>query len=844
MGATLVVLAVFVFGWVLYTNTRSLAEAAKLVEHTWAVVGELEATLRTLNEAETGQRGYLLTKIPSYLEQYESAVAAVRGHLTRLHTLTEDNPPQQKRLRDLEDLVRARLDELADTIRLFSAGDASAALRTVEAGFGKQLMNRIRRAVESMRAEESVLLAQRSERAGAAARRVTMASLIGGLSFLALVAGFLAVVRMDLLGRERAQAEARDSEERCNTMLRSIGDAVLATDGDGLVTFLNPVAERLTGWPASDALGRPVEEVFRILNENSRAAVESPVRRVIRDGLVVGVANHTILISREGAEIPIADSAAPIADARGDLAGVVLVFRDIAEQRLSDRATQRLAAIVASADYAIIGETVDNVITDWNPGAEALFGFTASEMIGGRMASLAPPESPDPSAALTAELLAGRRVAEFDTRRMTRDGRWMDVVVTLSPMRDHDGAVIGISRLIRDVTERRRQSGELEEARHRAEEASAGKDRFLATLSHELRTPLTPVVASVHRLERRTDLGPGMAESLAMIRRNVEVEARLIDDLLDLTRISRGKVELDRAPLDLHALLLSVSQSSRPEFFNKGVELVTELAAKDHHCDGDGARLQQVFWNLLKNSEKFTPAGGHVTLRSENPAPGRIRVVVTDTGRGIRPDLLPRLFEPFEQGDLTAVGRSKGLGLGLSIARDLVERHGGSLSAASDGEGRGASFTVELTTTSKRAVAAPLLAPDKEKVAARQSTSILVVEDDVDTADALHQLLAESGYSVRVANSVAAATRIFQERPADILVTDVGLPDGSGLELLGALKTFSPQLRAIVLSGYGMERDIERSRSLGFAEHFVKPLNLTRLIAALDALGPQPSLTS
>jgi CheY-like chemotaxis protein len=247
---------------------------------------------------------------------------------------------------------------------------------------------------------------------------------------------------------------------------------------------------------------------------------------------------------------------------------------------------------------------------------------------------------------------------------------------------------------------------------------------------------------------------------------------------------------------------------------------------------------------LLKNSEKFTPTGGHVTLRSENPAPGRIRVVVTDTGRGIRPDLLPRLFEPFEQGDLTAVGRSKGLGLGLSIARDLVERHGGSLSAASDGEGRGASFTVELTTTSKRAVAAPLLAPDKEKVAARQRTSILVVEDDVDTADALHQLLAESGYSVRVANSVAAATRIFQERPADILVTDVGLPDGSGLELLGALKTFSPQLRAIVLSGYGMERDIERSRSLGFAEHFVKPLNLTRLIAALDALGPQPSLTS
>ena len=328
-----------------------------------------------------------------------------------------------------------------------------------------------------------------------------------------------------------------------------------------------------------------------------------------------------------------------------------------------------------------------------------------------------------------------------------------------------------------------------------------------------------------------------MAESLAMIRRNVELEARLIDDLLDLTRISAGKVELDRAPLDLHAVLQSVVQSARSEFFRRGVELVSELEAPDHYCVCDGARLQQVFWNLLQNSAKFTPSGGRVTLRSENPAPGRIRVLVRDTGQGIRQDLLARIFDAFEQGDATARRRAGGLGLGLAIARNLVELHGGSISAESEGENRGATFSIELSTTSERPTRTAPEGPGRGRLETRGRIPVLLVEDDVDTGLAVRELLQEAGFDVRLADGVEAARRAFQEQAAEILVTDVGLPDGSGLELFAGLKAAHPDLRGVVLSGYGMDSDLERSRRLGIAEHLIKPLNLDRLIAVLDRLG-------
>jgi len=841
-GAILVIAAVAAFGGVVYRDTLALVTETRRVERSHRAMSRLEVALSALKDAESGQRGYLLTGDPTYLQPYRDAAGAVAGHLDQLRQMTLESPEQQKRFVELQDLSRSKLDELAATIQLYARGDREAALRTVEAGLGNRTMRRIRDVVDAMRADEARLLAERARDADAAGREFRLAIVAGTAGLLLLLLGFILLVRRDVLGRERAQALARESEDRLRTTLQSIGDAVLATDAGGRVTFLNPVAERLTGFSQAEAAGRPVEEILRIENERTGAVIESPVRRVLRDGVVVGLANHTALIARDGTETPIADSAAPIRDPRGGLEGVVLVFRDIAEMRQAERSTQRLAAIIASASFALIAETPDNVITDWNDGAEAIFGFTAAEMIGRKFFDLAEPDSVDPAPALTAELAAGRRAGDFEGRRRTKDGRWLDVVVTLSAIRDEDGALIGVSRLVRDVTERRRHARELEEARLRAEEANAAKDRFLATLSHELRNPLTPIMASVHRLERRPDLPAGVAESISMIRRNVELEARLIDDLLDLTRIARGKVELDCAPLDVHELLLSVLQSSRSDFFSRGLHVTTALVAEEHHCHCDGARLQQVFLNLLRNAAKFTPSGGRVTLRSSNPQPGRLRVTVTDTGRGIRPDLLPRIFDAFDQGDVTAARRAGGLGLGLAIARNLVELHGGTLAASSEGEGRGASFAVEIATTAARPAGPEKPAPDEARLASRRRVRVLVVEDDADTGSALRQLLDEAGFDVRGADSVAAATRAFEERPADILMTDVGLPDGSGLDLLAALRPMHPALRAVVLSGYGMERDVERSRALGFAEHFAKPVNPSRLLAALDALEAEPAL--
>ncbi|MGE5413450.1 MAG: PAS domain S-box protein, partial [Syntrophomonadaceae bacterium] len=774
VGAAVVLAALVVFGWIVYTDSRSVVEEARWVDHTRRVMVRIERAASSLKDAETGQRGYLLTGDTGYLRPYEAAMAQVRDHLEALRGLMRDDPEKQKRLADFQGLVQAKLDELAATIRLYTTGDAAGALRIVQTGAGNELMERIRRAVDEMRDEETRLLIERQRRAEAAVTEMTRAIVAGMLVFIALIAAFLLLVQRDLVGRHRAETEARKTGERFRATLASIGDAVLTTDAEGRVTFVNPVAERLTGWTSEEAAGRREEEVFPIRNEKTHAEVESPTRRVLREGLIVGLANHTVLRARNGREIPIADSGAPIRGADGTVEGVVLVFRDVTELRDAENAMRRLAAIVSTGTFPVIAETPENVITDWNPGAEALFGYAAAEMIGRKFFELAPPGTVDPAPVLTAELVAGRSMGDFEGVRRTKDGRWLEVVVTLSAIRDEDGDLIGVARLVRDVTERRRHGRELEGARQRAEEASAAKDRFLAMLSHELRNPLTPVVASVHRLERRSDLPEGAAESLAMIRRNVELEARLIDDLLDLTRISKGKIELDRAPVDLHELLGSVLQSSRSDFFQHGLHVTTALLAEQHYCDGDAARLQQVFLNLTRNAAKFTPPGGRITVRTGNQEPGRIRVVVADTGRGIRPDRLPRIFDAFDQGDVTAARRAGGLGLGLAIARNLVELHGGTISASSEGEGRGAAFTVDLATTSERPERPAPPASDDARLAARGRLALLVVEDDPDTGAALRMLLEESGFDVRGAHSVASAIAAFRERPADILLTDVG----------------------------------------------------------------------
>jgi signal transduction histidine kinase len=379
-----------------------------------------------------------------------------------------------------------------------------------------------------------------------------------------------------------------------------------------------------------------------------------------------------------------------------------------------------------------------------------------------------------------------------------------------------------------------REQAIAEHARVEAERASEAKDRFLAMLSHELRTPLTPVLASVFMLEREDNIPGIMHESLQLIRRNVELEARLIDDLLDLTRISQGKVQLSFEIVDAHTLLRNALEICQSEIEQKKLELRSEFAATKVYLQADPARLQQIFWNLIKNAVKFTPNGGKLGIRTTNNGDGQFSLEVEDSGCGIDPEVLPRIFHAFEQAGRTQLG---GLGLGLAISKALVEAHQGSLRAESKGRDKGAKFTALFSTSEQDAIPESTDVP--RSTAKRRSVRLLLVEDHEDTNRSLTRMLRRRGYEVHPANDIRSALDIATSKPFDVLVSDIGLPDGSGIDLLKALRA-KGEVFGIALSGYGMEEDIRRSGEAGFSHHLVKPVDLNKLDSIIQAAPVPP----
>lgn len=437
--------------------------------------------------------------------------------------------------------------------------------------------------------------------------------------------------------------------------------------------------------------------------------------------------------------------------------------------------------------------------------------------------------------------------AYFVERQFVRpDGRPIDVELHGSIVRDGADRPVEAMIVVIDVTARKRAERELaaakeaaERARVVAEEASLAKDHFLSVLSHELRTPLSPVLTGVSLLQREalSDEGRAVAE---IILRNIELESRLIDDLLDLTRITRGKIELRKRPVELCTVLERAIEVCEADVHARGLRLAVDYGPRPYVVEADAARLQQVFWNLLKNAVKFTPAGGAVDLRCR-PVGGHVVVEVSDTGIGIEPSALDGIFDAFAQAERSITRQFGGLGLGLTIGRALVELHGGTIEARSAGRDRGATFLVRLPLVSPRGglVQDADRGEDAVSVAGR-ALRILLVEDHGDTADLLKTVLQLAGHSVEHAGDVASALEaVDRSGPAecggfDLLVSDLGLPDRSGVDLMRELRGRGCPLRGIALSGYGQERDIQRSREAGFAEHLVKPVE-PRLV--LEAIG-------
>jgi PAS domain S-box-containing protein len=494
-----------------------------------------------------------------------------------------------------------------------------------------------------------------------------------------------------------------------------------------------------------------------------------------------------------------------------------------AEQALRD-SEARLRAIVDTAVDGIL--TIDEAgAIEWlNAAALRIFGYAAEELVGRNVKLL----MPDPYHAEHDRYLDNyRRTGERkiigigrEVLGQRKDGSTFPCDLAVSEVHLGDRRIF--TGIIRDITQRKRGEQELLTAKDAAETASRAKDQFIAAVSHELRTPLNPIQAVTNLLLERPDLPQAVREDLHVIRRNVEQEARLVDDLLNLTRLSRGKIELHHEVVDVHALLRAVVGQYQDQIDRKRIDLLTGLRARNSRVWADPGRLQQILANLIDNAVKFTPESGGITVRTADVEPARVRIEISDTGIGIEPDVLPRLFSPFEQGEKSVTRRYGGLGLGLVISKGLVELHHGTLRARSEGQGKGSTFTLELPVTST----APVLSGPRRAAApaAGIKCRVLLVEDHADTLYLMARILGGFGCEVTTAANATEAIAAARRQRFDLLVSDIGLPDGSGLDVMRQVKA-EQGIAGIALSGYGQDDDKRRSREAGFTEHLVKPVN-------------------
>jgi PAS domain S-box-containing protein len=677
----------------------------------------------------------------------------------------------------------------------------------------------------------------------------------------------VAKIARDITEQKRLARELAAQQEWFRVTLGSIGDAVIASDPDGRVTYMNGAAETLTGWPAHEAAGHPLGEVFEIVNEKTRQPVENPAALVIRSGHIVGLANHTVLINRQRAEHPIADSAAPIRDAHGRIIGVVLVFHDVTEERRAEEAIAQqrewFETTLESIGDAVIATDVQGRVEFMNPIAEHLTGWKLSDASGRKCDDVFRIVNED--SRRTVENPVTRVLAEGTvvglanhTILIAADGTERPIDDSGAPIRSRDARIVGVVLVFRDVTDRRRTEIERRDtaaererlleaeraARGAAERANRVKDEFVAMVSHELRTPLNAMLGWTQLMTKQETDHAVFKRGVDVIARNARLQAQLIADLLDVSRIVSGKLSLDIHHVDLPAVVADAIDTIQKDADEKGVIIERQLESTVGSMAGDPARLQQMVWNLLSNAIKFTPKGGRITVtlrRSGSDA----EITVADTGVGIKPDFLPHMFDRFQQADQSITRRFGGLGLGLSIVKHLVELHGGAIRAASPGEGHGAIFTIVLPSST--GVTAPDVQPLNPKSHEAQSATslkgihVFVVEDEPDTREFLERYLTAAGAEVVVVSTAAEALAKLPDCEADIVVSDIGLPDMDGYDLMQQLRRMDAKncgaIPAIALTAYARTEDRTRAFRAGYQAHLAKPVEPIELLATIASFA-------
>jgi len=640
------------------------------------------------------------------------------------------------------------------------------------------------------------------------------------------------IVARDITERIEAEEKLRASEERFRVLTTASPQLIWECDADGRCTYQAPQWEAATGQSAAAALGYGWLEMIHP-EDRERARAEWQAQRASG-----AYESEYRLRSADGSYRWTVARARARRDAAGAIAGWVGTCADVHEARVAESALRESEERFRRASDAAGALVYDVDFTRARPtrvhGLAQVTGFEAeaqpltSEWWHSRI-------HPDDLAAHVQQLqhfIAEGRKWRASYRFRHADGSWRWAEDNAEIVRGPGGAPLRMVGAIVDVTARRLAEEELREAKRRAEEANAAKDRFLAALSHELRTPLSPVLMLAGAYEHSPDLSAELRADFATIRQNILTETQLIDDLLDVARITQGKMRLHFSECDVHEAIARAADAVRGDFESRGVALHMDLRARRRSVSGDRTRLQQVIWNLLRNAAKFTPRGGTVTVSSVEDG-GALRVSVVDTGSGIAPDELRRIFGAFHQAETGAAALHGGLGLGLAICANIVAEHGGHIWAESEGTGRGAAFHVTL----------PLLAALETEPASPPAAltagprRILLVEDHEPTRAALARLLARRGHCVAEADSAAGARALADQGGFDVVISDLGLPDGDGVDLMRELRE-RYGLAGIALTGHGEDTDLLRSRAAGVQAHLVKPVEFEALehsLARIDS---------
>jgi PAS domain S-box-containing protein len=494
------------------------------------------------------------------------------------------------------------------------------------------------------------------------------------------------------------------------------------------------------------------------------------------------------------------------------------------------------AAIVESSDDAIVSKTLEGRILSWNRGATRIFGYEAHEMIGKPITIIVPPELYQEEQQILKKLSRGERIDHFDTTRLTKDGRRIAISLTVSPIRAADGTVIGASKVARDISERREAEEALRRSEEALREADRRKDEFLALLAHELRNPLAPIryALAANGKPGRTTAQRRQADEI--IERQVSHMSRLLDDLLDVSRVTRGRLELKRSATELTSVIGAAIETVRPLLDEKHHTLVLDLPSEPVRLEADAVRLAQIFSNLLINSAKYTPAGGRIQLRAFQERQ-TVVVSVSDNGIGISADMLPRLFTMFTQCPTTSSLSVGGLGVGLSLVRGLVTLHGGTVEARSAGRGSGSEFIVRLPT-GLPAAAPAVYDADADTPLSDGALKILVVDDNHDAANACAMLLQALGHQVQTAYTGRGALQLASTFRPHALLLDIGLPDVDGYKLAEQMRATAWGRRAVLVAvtGWGQEQDRLQATQAGFDQHLVKPLSAETVQLLLHSL--------